>query len=80
MELHLPAEAEHWLKMAAEEGITEAQVDYGLALSSVDDYEPSFEEAAKWFEKDASQGSAEGLFQALNIYEGNGYRRLKCSP
>lgn len=80
MELHLPGEAEHWLNLAAEEGIPEAQVDYGLALSSVDDHEPSFEEAAKWFEKAASQGSAEGLFQALNIYEGNGYQRLKCTP
>jgi TPR repeat protein len=63
-------EAERWLRLAAEQGLSTAQVDLGALLYTARDRD---EEAADWFHRAALEGDPEGRFNlGLCVLEGRG--------
>ncbi len=70
-------DSEDWLRMAAEGGIAEAQVDYGYLLYRGCAKTQSFTEALKWYEAAMEQGDLTGLCRAISMYRSGAgtYRR-----
>ena len=66
--LRVYSDSEDWLKMAAEGGIAEAQVDYGYLLYRGCGKTQSFTEALKWYEAAMEQGDLTGLYRAMSMY------------
>lgn len=62
------SDSEDWLKMGAEGGIAEAQVDYGYLLYRGCGKTQSFTEALKWYEAAMEQGDLTGLYRAMYMY------------
>jgi TPR repeat protein len=60
------AEAEKWLRLAADQGFAPAQYNLGV-YQVVHHVPPDYAEAAKWYRKAAEQGHAEAQYQ-LGLY------------
>lgn len=76
-ELEAYSDSEDWLKMAAEGGIADAQVDYGMLLYRGCGKTQSFTEALKWYEAAMEQGNLDGLCRAMAMYSnGGGFCRV----
>ena len=66
-----PAEAVHWYREAAQQGLAPAQYQLGLRYANGDGVTRDFEEAVKWYQRAAAQGVAFAQFN-LGVRYANG--------
>jgi len=61
--------ASHWLKLAAEQGLTKAEYKYAALLeSNAVKNKTSLSEAASWYKKSATQGYPEAMLKLSSFY------------
>lgn len=63
------AEANMWLRMAAEHGDVDAQVSYGHLFNRGEDVEQDFAEAGKWYRLASEQGNPHASWFLGNMYQ-----------